>query len=118
MDDSDLARLVDGFYARVRQDAELGPIFNGAIQDWDHHRELLTDFWTSVMLGSGRYKGNPMGAHLKWRAYMTPALFERWLGLWETTATEILSAEDAAAVRATAARIARSLHMGMQYIAA
>lgn len=118
MDERALAALVDGFYTRVRQDAELGPVFNAAITDWDHHLELLTDFWSSVMLGTGRYKGNPMGAHLKWRAHLTPALFDRWLGLWETTAREVLSPADAAEVRATAGRIARSLQLGMQYIAA
>lgn len=34
IDEVGLARLVDAFYARVRADAELGPIFNDAIEDW------------------------------------------------------------------------------------
>lgn len=118
MDDAQLARLVDRFYAKVRQDPELGPIFNETIADWDHHLKLLADFWSSVMLTSGRYKGNPMAAHLRHRDRLTPGLFERWLTLWEETAHEVLPREDAAAVRATAGRIARSLQMGIQYIAA
>lgn len=118
MDDHALAQLVCAFYAKVRQDPELGHWFNNAISDWDHHEALLTDFWTSVMLGSGRYKGNPMAAHLRHRLAMTPERFDRWLSLWQETAEETLTAEDAAAVRTTAGRIAHSLQLGMQYIAA
>lgn len=118
MDDAQLALLVDRFYAKVRQDPALGPLFNEAIADWDHHLKLLTDFWSSVMLTSGRYKGNPMAAHLRHRERLTPELFAHWLNLWEETAQEVLSPEDAAAIRATAGRIARSLQMGIQYIAA
>ncbi|MFV3128488.1 group III truncated hemoglobin [Niveispirillum sp. KHB5.9] len=118
MDDAQLTRLVAAFYAKIRQDPDLGPVFNDIITDWDHHLKLLADFWSSVMLTSGRYKGNPMAAHLRHRDQLTPARFERWLALWQETAHEVLSPDDAAAVRATAGRIARSLQMGIQYIAA
>lgn len=118
MDDAAINTLVRAFYAKVRQDGELGPVFDGAITDWDHHLELLSTFWSSVMLGSGRYKGNPMAAHLKHRTAMTPERFDRWLCLWQETAEQVLPPDDAAAVRATAGRIARSLTMGLQYIAA
>lgn len=37
----DIARLVPALYDRVRQDAALGPIFNGAISDWPHHLDKL-----------------------------------------------------------------------------
>ena len=51
-------RLVDEFYARVRADTELAPIFNRAIPgDWGLHLATMRDFWSSVMLTSGRYKG-------------------------------------------------------------
>ena len=50
----------------------LGPIFNNAIADWPEHLEKLTAFWSSVMLTSGRYKGNPMAAHLKHREAIRP----------------------------------------------
>ena len=42
------------------------------------------------MLTSGRYKGNPMAAHLKHRDAIRPAMFERWLELWRETARETL----------------------------
>ena len=41
----DVSLLVRTFYAKVRKDELLGPIFNGIIKDWETHLELLTDFW-------------------------------------------------------------------------
>ena len=59
--------LVDRFYAKVRNDSRLGPVFNTAIgendQDWESHLERMYAFWSSVMLTSGRYHGNPMQKH-------------------------------------------------------
>ena len=57
-----LAKLIPEFYARVRADPVLGPIFEDAIDDWDEHLEKLQAFWSSIMLVSGRYKGQPMVA--------------------------------------------------------
>ena len=93
LDEEALGRLVERFYARVRRDEELAPVFNGAIDDWPHHLEKLKAFWSSVMLTTGRYKGQPMAAHMKHESSMKPALFERWLALWRETAAEVLSPE-------------------------
>ncbi len=109
LDEDALRRVVALFYDRVRADAELGPIFEDAIHDWPAHLETLTAFWSSVMLTSGRYKGNPMAAHMKHQARITPALFARWLALFGTTAAELLPPDHAAMIAAKAARIAQSL---------
>src|SRR3569832_2083488 len=86
-----LAALVDAFYEAVRRDPELGPIFEQAIaeQGWPEHLALLTDFWSSVMLASGVYKGNPMATHRRLLPALTPALFERWLALFGETADRL-----------------------------
>ena len=110
-----LALLVDRFYAKVREDAELGPVFNGAIADWPEHLAKLQAFWSSVMLTSGSYKGQPMAAHIKHAASIRPEMFERWLGLWRETTAELLSPEAAAAMQAKAERIAESLTLGLHY---
>jgi hemoglobin len=108
-----LNRVVTAFYARIRRDAELGPIFNDAIQDWPEHLEKLTDFWSSVMLTSGRYKGRPVPAHLKHADRITPQLFQRWLRIWAETTNELMAPEAAQALQAKAARIAESLQLAM-----
>lgn len=113
LNDEGLQRVVDAFYARVRADDALGPVFNDAIDDWPEHLEKLAAFWSSVMLASGRYKGQPMPAHMKHRARITPALFDRWLALWARTTDELMSPQAAAALQAKAGRIAESLQLGL-----
>lgn len=113
MDDEGLGHLVDAFYARVRADEELGPIFNDAVSDWSEHLEKLTAFWSSVMLTSGRYKGQPVPAHMKHLARITPERFERWLLLWARTTNEMMPPEAAAALQTKAERIAESLQLAM-----
>jgi len=111
--EAQLQSLVHGFYGKVRDDTVLGPVFNQAISDWPHHLAKMVDFWSSVMLTSGRYKGNPMMMHLKHIARIRPEMFDRWLELWRETAPEMLDEAGASAVIAKAERIAESLQLGM-----
>ena len=108
-----LADVIAAFYARVRRDAELGPIFNGAVDDWNEHLQILASFWSSVMLTTGRYKGNPLAVHMKHVDALSPALFDRWLALWRETTGEMLTASAAARLQAKAERIAESLKLGL-----
>jgi hemoglobin len=110
-----LPALLDRFYARVRTDEDLGPVFNDAVEDWDHHLGTLTDFWSSVMLTTGRYKGNPVAVHLQHAARIPSEMFGRWLALWSQTTDEMLSPPVAAAMQAKAARIAQSLDAALHF---
>jgi len=112
LDEEMLEALVHSFYAKVRDDAMLGPIFESRIKDWGPHLAQMTAFWSSVALMTGRYHGSPMLAHA--RLPVTWAHFERWLGLFRETAHEICPPEGAAHVTERAERIARSLHMAVE----
>ncbi|MDR3527972.1 MAG: group III truncated hemoglobin [Rhizomicrobium sp.] len=115
VDEAMIRTLVHRFYAKVRQDPFIGPIFVEAIgEDWGPHLAKLCDFWSSVMLTSGRYKGNPMAVHARLNA-IQPAHFEHWLALFRQTAAEVCPPEIAAAFAARADNIARSLQMGMTF---
>lgn len=111
VDESGIAVLVDRFYGKVRRDSLIGPLFDAAVEDWDAHLATLRDFWSSVMLTSRRYKGNPMAAHLK--QPIRPEFFDRWLELWHETAREVFAPDPAAAFSARAERIAESLKLGL-----
>jgi len=104
--------LVHAFYSRVRADALLGPVFNGAIHNWDAHLEKLCAFWSSVTLMTGRYKGTPMKAHAE-LAEITPAHFERWLALFQDTAIKTCPPDAAQVFVERANRIAESLKLGI-----
>lgn len=110
-----LPALLDRFYARVRVDDELGPVFNDAVEDWDRHLAALVDFWSSVMLTTGRYKGDPMRAHMRHGHRIPSEMFGRWLALWNQTTNEMVSPEVAASMQAKAARIARSLDLTLHF---
>jgi hemoglobin len=110
-----LPEVLRAFYARVRQDDQLGPIFNTAVDDWDEHLKRIADFWSSVMLGTGRYKGNPVARHLPHAAQINRAKFDRWLELWRETTSLMLPAEVAAGLQTKAERIAESLILAMQF---
>jgi len=108
-----ISGLVDRFYAKVRSDPVIGPVFNQAVDDWDEHLGKLCAFWSSVMLTSGRYKGNPMAAHM--RLPIEPDYFDRWLALWGETVGELFPLDTAASLRAKAARIGESLKLSLFY---
>jgi hemoglobin len=90
-------------------------VFDRAITDWPRHLEKLEDFWSSVMLTSGRYKGQPMIAHVRHARAMTQDNFARWLQLWKETSSELLLPEAAAAFQDRANRIAESLQLGVSF---
>ncbi len=113
IDEAGLKHLIETFYARVRQDDMIGPLFNDAVHDWPDHLERLTAFWSSIMLGSGRYKGQPVPAHMQHKDRIAPEMFDRWLRLWQMTTDELMAPEAAAQLQAKAARIAESLGLAL-----
>ena len=59
-----LDRLIRAFYAAARKDPLIGPVFAGAVADWDHHYQVVHDFWSQTLLGTTRYSGFPFTAHV------------------------------------------------------
>jgi len=113
IDEQTIRSLVHTFYGRVRADDQVGPIFERVIgQDWDVHLAKMCDFWSSVMLLTGRYKGQPMVAHMRLKT-IRPEHFARWLELFRETAKDLCPADIAALFIARAENIARSLQLGM-----
>lgn len=106
-----IERLIRRFYATVRRDPALGPIFDDAIgANWEPHLRKMFDFWSSVMLTTGRYKGRPVPVHRRIDA-LRPEQFEIWLGHFRATAEEVCPPEAAVLFIDRAERIALSLRM-------
>ncbi|WP_200960732.1 DUF1971 domain-containing protein [Rhizobium sp. Root708] len=112
LDQQQIGQVVRRFYDRVRVDEELGPVFS-VVEDWDEHLVRLSEFWSSVTLMTGQYKGNPLAMHLVHIDRFKPEMFERWLTLWRATTDELLSSADASLLQAKAARIAGRFRMAM-----
>jgi len=112
--EDEIGRLVDAFYGKVRADAELGPVFDRAVSDWGPHLETMRKFWSSVMLTSGRYKGNPVAVHHRVQG-IELKLFDRWLALFDETCREMFDDNLTAAFNEKAQRIAESLKLALFY---
>jgi hemoglobin len=106
-----IERLVHGFYAKVRADAALAPVFEARIRDWEPHLKQMCAFWSSVALMSGRYHGTPMVKHMP--LPVDAAHFDRWLQLFEETARELCPPAAATHFVELARRIAASLELGI-----
>ncbi len=114
LSDESIAAVIETFYRKIRQDSVLGSVFARAIADheWPEHLAVIRDFWSSVMLKTGRYKRNPFAAHLKVEG-ISPALITRWLALFEETCREHLAPGIAAELHGRAVAIADSLKAGL-----
>src|SRR5215469_16741902 len=92
--------LVDAFCAPVRKNDLLGPIFAKSIGlEWGPHLARMSDFWSTVVLASRRYKGNPIAVHLALPG-LTRDHFDRWLGYWRTTDFEKIPAKRYSGIQA------------------
>lgn len=100
-----LDRLVRAFYAAVRKDALIGPVFEGAVADWEKHILIVRDFWSRALLGTSRYNGHPFSPHAPLK--LAPGHFDRWLEIFRATAAETLPPE------AARAAIAKVEHMSV-----
>jgi hemoglobin len=88
-----ISNLLKHFYADVRQDPLIGPIFNAQIEDWKKHLEIIASFWETV-IGGPRTYGRPMPMiHVSLQ--LREEHFERWLFLWQANCRAQLPADTA-----------------------
>ncbi|HYD76818.1 group III truncated hemoglobin [Ramlibacter sp.] len=109
--EEEVHRLVHGFYAQVRQDPELGPVFDAHIRDWDPHLARMVDFWSSALRGTARFRGTPMPKHVA-LPDLNEGLFQRWLALFGSTTAALGNPAMKARADLLAHRIADSLWYG------
>lgn len=108
--------LVRAFYARIRKDETLGPVFLRAVgtsdEAWHHHEAKIASFWRNALGIDRSFEGNPMMKHLA-NQEIVPEQFPIWLALFRDTANDVLPPETAAGISDLADRIGRSLSMGL-----
>lgn len=86
--ESMIETVVHAFYGKVRNDDLLAPIFGPRLDGrWDDHLATMVDFWSSILLVSGRYRGQPLTIHGR-LGKITPEMWSRWLALFAETARE------------------------------
>jgi hemoglobin len=104
--EEDVKLLVNTFYDKVRKDELLSVVFAAVIKDnWTAHLQKMTDFWSTILLYTKKYKGDPMPKHLPLK--VDKAHFARWLQLFSETIDELFDGQIAANAKLRANSIAR-----------
>jgi hemoglobin len=114
IDEEMIRNVVHSFYARIRADEMLGPIFGAHVSDWEPHLAKMCTFWSSVLLMTKSYDGKPVPAHLKIDGIGTKH-FAHWLELFRATALEICPPAAADLFIDRAERIAQSLQLSIDW---
>ena len=114
LDEAMIAAVVNRFYDDAKRDPILGPVFTRVIppEAWPHHLATIADFWSSMLLGTGRYAGRPMPKHMA-IPEISDAHFMRWLALFRRTATELCPPEIATLFIERSERIGNSFRMNI-----
>lgn len=107
-----LQKLVHAFYADVRKDPALAPVFDAAIgAHWDTHLERMVEFWSTMLLDTRSFSGSVFGKHMQLQG-VEPVHFERWMTLWYRHTAIGFDAADRDLLREKAGMIGRSLFLG------
>ncbi len=116
LDEAMIHDVVHGFYAAIRRDALLGPIFDAAIaaEKWPVHLAKMCDFWSATLLRTGRYDGRPLPPHLELPG-LGEAHFRRWLALFRDTVAARCAPEIAGLFMDRALRIAHSFRLAIAF---
>ena len=106
-----IRQLVDSIYGKIRADADLELIFERVVAgDWETHLAKMYDFWSSVMLTTGYYKGSLVAVRKHFDG-LEIGLLDRCLALFGDSCDELLDSESAGLCWLKAAHIAESLKL-------
>lgn len=116
---TDIEQVVNTFYEKVRNDEQLGYIFNQIAQvNWEKHLPKMYDFWEHVLWGTGSYYGHPMLPHfqLNDKFPLENQHFERWKALFFETVDELFEGEQAENMKMRAFSIAGIMESKMRMV--
>ncbi|MFH6985569.1 group III truncated hemoglobin [Marinoscillum luteum] len=110
----DIKLLVDNFYAKVKADPLLAPIFDERIaNNWPHHMDKMYRFWQTVLLGEHTYLGSPFAPHANLPIDKTH--FTQWLSLFHETIDEHFSGEKAEEAKWRSIKMAEMFQLKIAY---
>lgn len=112
---ADLEILIPAFYARVREDDFIGPIFKRVLADhWDEHLAKITNFWEALLFDGQDYHGRPFPPHIP--LGLQPEHFKRWLELFFTTMDEHFTGQKAEEAKMRAFNIGKNFLANLDHL--
>ena len=106
---TDIEKLVNVFYDKIKTDAEIGYFFTEVAKvDWEKHLPIMYNFWENILFSTGNFEGNPMLKHkeLHQKSKLNPAYFLHWNTLFNDTVDELFIGERANEIKQRAKNIA------------
>lgn len=91
-------KLVVTFYTKVLKEEEISSFFierlgpNLKTQEWKTHIQLLTDFWSTLIMGVSDYKGFPFPPHAQMQGLKQES-FRAWITLFFESVDSIFTEE-------------------------
>ena len=111
----DIKLMVDSFYDKVNEDDLLSPVFNEFSKvNWEKHLPKMYDFWSTILLADGNYKGSPFDKHVPLPVDKTH--FDRWMELFLATMDELFDGEMTESTKLRAQSIAYTFQSKLEYI--
>ncbi len=109
---SDVEKLVNAFYDKVRTDSKIGYLFTDVAQvNWQKHLPIMYDFWENILFHTGNFDGNPMQKHrqLHQKSALSEDHFDHWTKLWQQTVNDYFEGPHAEEIKIRASNIAKAL---------
>lgn len=101
----DIKLMVDRFYDKVNKDPLLSPVFNDfAKVNWEKHLPVMYEFWSTLLLGTASYKGQPFDKHVP--LPLKADHFDQWVSLFTETLDSNFNGEKAEEAKMKAKNIA------------
>ena len=103
---SDIEKLVNAFYEKVKKDETIGYFFEAV--NWEKHLPVMYNFWENIIFSTGNFEGNPMARHkeLDQKSPMSMRHFQQWIYLFNDTINELFEGENAELIKQRAQSIA------------
>jgi hemoglobin len=109
MSKEDINKLVQAFYAKVKEDDSIGYFFTDAIKvNWINHSMKMSDFLENVLFYTGEYNGDPLNSHKEFHKRFPTNVnhFNRWKVLFNETLDEHFKGANTEKLRTHALSIA------------
>ncbi len=105
--------LLQCFYAKVRCDPVLAPIYNEVLgENWDIHIARMREFWCSALRVKPGYRRDMLAVHQQ-IGTLKPSLFPRWLARFREAVGECFAAAPADVINDRALKTARNLETAL-----
>jgi hemoglobin len=114
----DIEVILQKFYSKALEDEIIGHFFTVVVPlDLDKHIPVITNFWESVIFGTGNYRKNVMEVHqhISDLSSIKKIHLDRWVELFTATIDENFEGDKAILMKQRATSIATLMNIKLNH---